>query len=107
MGQAASYGLTQYDVDELIAYTNGACESYFAQTYSRLLQETGTTTQLLEGNMTFVPSVQSPKQKLVRSISALGPLIRVERSVDVLARVGTFETAKSRRGCVCVCVCVD
>ena len=26
MGQAASLGLTQYDVDELIAYSKGACE---------------------------------------------------------------------------------
>lgn len=26
MGQAASLGLTQYDVDELIAYAKGACE---------------------------------------------------------------------------------
>lgn len=27
MGQSMSFGLTQYDVEELIAYTKGACES--------------------------------------------------------------------------------
>lgn len=25
MGQAASFGLTQFEVDELVAYTNGNC----------------------------------------------------------------------------------
>ncbi|GAB4820563.1 hypothetical protein N2152v2_007609 [Parachlorella kessleri] len=64
MGQAASYGLTQYDVDELIAYTNGACESSFAQRFLRFLQETGTATRL-RGNlgMNLIRSLQSPKQK--------------------------------------------
>lgn len=28
MGQSMSFGLTQYDVDELIAYCKGACESW-------------------------------------------------------------------------------
>lgn len=28
MGQSMSFGLTQYDVDELIAFCKGACESW-------------------------------------------------------------------------------
>jgi hypothetical protein len=83
MGQSLSYGLNQFEVDELIALCNGCCELHCLVLFNivsiLVCKLIHISSRSLSVSHTHIMHVQSPKLKSAHSIRDLGPSIVGER----------------------------